>query len=68
MFALRLRRRGACFLHGLSTALPPHVLTQDEVRERAVIIFGSKYPQFDRLSKSFATAGIDRRYSVVPID
>lgn len=21
------------FLHGLSTALPPHVLTQDEVRE-----------------------------------
>ena len=56
------------FLHGLSTALPPHVLTQDEVRERAGIIFGAKYPQFERLSKSFATAGIDRRYSVVPID
>ncbi|MGH1575853.1 type III polyketide synthase [Planktotalea sp.] len=56
------------FLHGLSTALPPHCLTQDEVRERAAIIFGEKYPQFDRLSKSFATAGIDKRYSVVPID
>ncbi len=56
------------FLHGLSTALPPHVLTQTEVRARAAIIFGAKYPQFDRLSKSFTSAGIDRRYSVVPID
>lgn len=56
------------FLHGLSTALPPYCLTQSEVRERAGVIFGGKYPQFDRLSKSFATAGIDRRYSVVPID
>lgn len=56
------------FLHGLATALPPYCLTQSEVRERAGIIFGGKYPQFDRLSKSFATAGIDRRYSVVPID
>ena len=56
------------FLHGLSTALPPHCLTQTDVRARAAIIFGGKYPQFDRLSKSFATAGIDRRYSVVPIE
>ena len=56
------------YLHGLSTALPPYCLTQTEVRERAAIIFGGKYPQFERLSKSFATAGIDRRYSVVPID
>ena len=56
------------FLHGLSTALPKYCLTQDEVRERAGVIFGGKYPQFDRLSRSFATAGIDRRYSVVPID
>ncbi|EEB84332.1 type III polyketide synthase [Roseobacter sp. GAI101] len=56
------------YLHGLSTALPPHCLTQSEVRERASIIFGQKYPQFDRLSKTFDTAGIDKRYSVVPID
>ena len=56
------------YLHGLSTALPPHCLTQTEVRERASIIFGRKYPQFDRLSKTFDTAGIDKRYSVVPID
>lgn len=56
------------YLHGLSTALPPHCLTQSEVQKRAAIIFGQKYPQFDRLSKSFTTAGIDKRYSVVPID
>ncbi|EDZ42299.1 naringenin-chalcone synthase, putative [Rhodobacteraceae bacterium HTCC2083] len=38
------------------------------MRARAGIIFGDKYPQFDRLSKSFVSASIDRRYSVVPID
>jgi alkylresorcinol/alkylpyrone synthase len=55
------------YLYGLSTALPPHCLTQTEVKKRASIIFGQKYPQFDRLSKTFDTAGIDKRYSVVPI-
>lgn len=58
----------AVYLHGLSTALPLHCLTQAEVRDRAAIIFGKKYPQFSRLSKTFETAGIDKRYSVVPID
>lgn len=56
------------YLHGLSTALPPHCLTQAEVRARAGLIFGEAYPQFDRLSKTFDTAGIDQRYSVVPMD
>ncbi len=56
------------YLHSLSTALPPHRLTQTDVQERAAIIFGGKYPQFDRLSKTFATAGIDTRYCVVPIE
>jgi len=56
------------YLHGLSTALPPHRLGQDDVQARASIIFGGKYAQFDRLFKTFATAGIDQRYSVVPID
>lgn len=56
------------YLHGLSTALPPHCLTQTDVRKRAETIFGGKYPQFDRLSRTFETAGIDKRYSVVPID
>lgn len=56
------------YLHGLATALPPHRLSQAEVRERASVIFSEKYPQFDRLAKTFDTAGIDNRYSVVPID
>lgn len=56
------------YLHGLSTALPGHCLSQTAVRERAAIIFGGKYPQFDRLSKTFDTAGIEKRHSVVPID
>jgi len=56
------------FLHGLSTALPPHCLTQSEVRQRAAIIFGDRYPQLPRLLKTFETAGIDTRYSVAPID
>ena len=56
------------YLHGISNALPLHCLTQTNVRERASVIFGDKYPQFDRLSKTFDTAGIDKRYSVVPID
>jgi len=56
------------YLHGLSTALPPHCLTQDNVKKRAEILFSKKYPQFQRLSKTFITAGIDERYSVVPFD
>lgn len=56
------------YLHGLSTALPPHCLSQDDVRARAALIFGGKYAQFDRLSRTFDTAGIDQRHSVVPID
>lgn len=56
------------YLHGISTALPPHCLTQPQVQERAAIIFGTKYPQFGRLAKTFATSGIDQRYSVVPLE
>jgi alkylresorcinol/alkylpyrone synthase len=56
------------YLHGLSTALPPYRMDQTAVRARAQIIFGQRYPNFDRLSRTFDTAGIDTRYCVVPID
>ncbi|WP_281967040.1 type III polyketide synthase [Roseovarius nanhaiticus] len=55
-------------LHGLGTALPPHVLDQSEVAARAADIFGGAYPQFDRLARSFKTSGIEQRHSVVPIE
>ena len=56
------------YLHGLATALPPHELPQDIVRDRAEEILGPKYVQFARMLGSFASAGIDRRYSVAPLD
>ncbi|MGY9047730.1 MAG: type III polyketide synthase, partial [Rhodobacterales bacterium] len=56
------------YLHSIAPALPPHCLKQADVQDRAATIFGRKYEHFDRLSASFANAGIDSRYSVVPID
>lgn len=55
-------------LHALSTSLPPHELPQDLVEKRASEILGPKYPQFERLLSTFTTSGIERRYSVAPID
>ena len=54
--------------HGLGTALPPYELPQDIVRVRAEEILGPQYPQFQRLLSTFASAGVDRRYSVVPLE
>ena len=56
------------FLNGLATALPPHELPQNIVQERAQELLGPKYPQFQRLLSTFVNAGIDRRYSVVPLE
>ena len=56
------------FLHGLSTALPPHELPQSIVQERAKEILGPRYPQFDRLFKTFTTSGVETRRSVVPLE
>jgi alkylresorcinol/alkylpyrone synthase len=56
------------YLHGLATALPPFELPQDLVQQRAQELLGPKYPQFERLLATFVSAGIERRYSVVPIE
>ena len=56
------------YLHSLSTALPPHRLSQSDIKQRTSLIFSKRYPQFERLAKTFDTAGIDERYSVVPVD
>ncbi|MBA4782288.1 MAG: type III polyketide synthase [Rhizobiales bacterium] len=55
------------YLHSLSTSLPPHLLPQTLVQDRAQAILGPKYPQFERLLKTFTTSGIKERYSVVPL-
>ncbi|MGV8833174.1 MAG: type III polyketide synthase [Devosia sp.] len=55
-------------LLGLATHVPPHRLPQDLVRINAKRILGERYPDFERLTKSFENAGIESRYSVVPFE
>jgi len=55
-------------LVGLGTAVPAHALPQDLVRVTAARILGPRYPDFERFAKSFENSGIERRYSVVPLD
>lgn len=56
-------------LLSLATAVPPFALGQTEVAERARRLFAeSAGADLDRLMPVFANAGIERRYSCVPID
>ena len=55
-------------LNGLATAVPPNVLPQEQVLERARRILGPRYQQFDRMVSTFETAGVATRHSVVPIE
>jgi alkylresorcinol/alkylpyrone synthase len=53
----------------LATAVPPHPLGQPEVALRARHLFAtSAGADFERLMPVFAHAGIERRYSSVPIE
>jgi alkylresorcinol/alkylpyrone synthase len=53
-------------LLGLGTAVPPHVLAQDEVVQRARDIFGGRFADFERLAPVFKSTGIKKRHMVVP--
>lgn len=55
-------------LLGLGTALPPHVLPQSLVMDRARALLGPRFPAFERLLPVFDNAGIERRASVVPVE
>lgn len=55
-------------LVSLATSVPRHRLRQDEVTAWARGFFGSRFPGFERLVPAFANAGIDTRYSCVPLD
>lgn len=55
-------------LIALSTHVPPYELPQDMVKIVAKRVLGERYPEFERLTKSFENAGIDRRYSAVPFE
>jgi len=56
------------FLNGLSTAVPKHELPQTLVEDNARRILGPRYSQFERMSDSFKTSGVEKRYSFAPID
>lgn len=58
----------ACSLLSLATAVPPHIVTQAEAKERARKAFGGRKALFDRLSSVFDNAGIARRHIVAPQD
>lgn len=56
-------------LLGLSTALPPFALHQAEIERRARGYFtGAAALDLDRLMPVFANAGIETRYSCVPLE
>ena len=56
-------------LRGLATAVPAYRLQQREVVERVRRLFSElEHEAIERLLPMFGNAGIDRRYSCVPID
>ena len=55
-------------LISLATAVPPHVLMQDEVAAAAREMFGKRYATFDRMAPVFLTAGIKKRHAARPIE
>ena len=57
-----------CSLLSLATAVPPHVVEQQEAKLRAREAFGGNKALFDRLSGVFDNAGIAKRHIVVPQD
>ena len=55
-------------LLSLTTAVPEHVLRQADVREIGRTIFAKSKSRFERLVPVYTNAGIDTRYSCVPLD
>ena len=55
-----------CSLLSLATAVPPHVVSQQEAKVRAREAFGGNKALFDRLSGVFDNAGIAQRHIVAP--
>jgi alkylresorcinol/alkylpyrone synthase len=52
----------------LATAVPPFVLERDFVAAESKRIFARFGDDFERMASVFYTTGIDRRYSVCPLD
>jgi len=55
-------------LLALATAVPGNVLEQGRARDFARVMFGGRVTGFGRLSRVFASTGIERRYIVEPYE
>jgi alkylresorcinol/alkylpyrone synthase len=55
-------------LISLATAIPGHILLQDEVVDASRKLFGTRYAAFERMASVFETAGIKKRHSVRPVE
>jgi alkylresorcinol/alkylpyrone synthase len=55
-------------LLALATAVPPHQLEQSAVADFARRIYAKSFARYPKLSDVFVNAGIERRYSVRPIE
>jgi len=55
-------------LLSLATEVPPFVIDQTAALSIARSVFGTRMPGFEALARVFASTGIERRYSVAPID
>jgi alkylresorcinol/alkylpyrone synthase len=55
-------------LISLSTAVPGHILLQDEVVAAAREMFGERYSAFDRMVPVYQTAGLRKRHAARPIE
>ena len=53
---------------GYATAVPPYVLKQLQVAERMRGVFPRAFSRYPGLADVFVNAGIERRYSVRPLD
>ena len=55
-------------LLSLATAVPDHVLHQDDVLPAAAAVFGDAFGDFSRLESIYANTQIETRYSCVPLE
>ena len=53
---------------GLATAVPDHVLEQSAVADYARRIYAKSFARYPKLADVFVNAGIERRYSVRPLE
>ncbi len=61
-------RLGSARLKSIATAVPHHILSQEDVLKAAAAIFAPKFADFSRLMPVYQNAQIDTRHSCVPLD